>query len=95
MTQNKQPPHPAAVAQEFMKRTDMKGNEVEAYAQTFNWLQGILEGEFMLVPAEAWKGITEELQAFKNAAPDPDEDIPLLDPEPELEDVDSGVDDTE
>ena len=81
MAQEKQAPHPAAVAQEFMSRTDMKGKEVQIYAETFNWLQGILEGEIMLVPKEAWTDITEELQAFKDGV--------AQDPDAELEDVDS------
>lgn len=42
--------HPAQVAQEFLTRADLKGGEVEAYAQTFNWLQAILKGELTVQP---------------------------------------------
>lgn len=57
--------HPATVAQEFMKRTDMKGGEVEAYAQTFNWLAQILEGDVVCVPKEAYKAMEDELVALR------------------------------
>lgn len=59
--------HPAQVAQEFMRRTDMKGGEVEAYAQVFNWLQAFLSGELVPVP----KAEYEKLSGA--------EDIPVLD----------------
>ncbi len=50
--QGQQQVHPAAVACEFMQRADMKGGEVEAYAQTFNWLQAIATGELVVIPAD-------------------------------------------
>lgn len=59
--QGQQQVHPAAVAQEFMKRSDMKGGEVEVYAQTFNWLQSILEGELSVVTTEELKASTEKV----------------------------------
>ena len=43
--QQQQQIHPAAAACEFMQRADLKGNEVEMFAQTYNWLQAILAGE--------------------------------------------------
>lgn len=47
--QTNQQAHPCEVAQEFMKRSDMKGGEVEAYAQTFNWLAKVLSGDLLVV----------------------------------------------
>ena len=57
--------HPAAVACEFMSRTDLKGGEVDVYAQTFNWLQGILQGETLIVPAEVHEAQTKKLAAYE------------------------------
>jgi hypothetical protein len=53
--------HPAAVAQEFMRRTDMKGGEVEAYAQTYNWLAQVIEGQVVCTPQEAHQAMVDEL----------------------------------
>lgn len=61
MSQEQQTAHPAAVAQEFMKRTDMKGGEVEAYAQTFNWLGEILAGNVVLTPKAVFASMEAEL----------------------------------
>lgn len=58
--------HPAAVAQEFMKRTDMKGGEVQAYAETFNWLQGFIENEIIATPAEAHHAMIAELTELRD-----------------------------
>lgn len=57
--------HPAAAAQEFMRRTDMKGGEVEAYAQTFNWLQAIISGEIVPTPKEAHLALVKELEELR------------------------------
>lgn len=57
--QAQQPIHPAAAACEFMQRADLKGNEVEVFAQTFNWLQSTLNGELIVIPQEMF----EEQQA--------------------------------
>ena len=95
--------HPAQVAQEFMRRSDMKGGEVEAYAQTFNWLQGFLSGDIVPTPKEAHLAMTEELKELRDYRRENDEayakaqaeeagDIPVLDPVVdgiELDDVDS------
>lgn len=43
--QQQQQIHPAAAACEFMQRAELKGKEVEIFAQTYNWLQAILAGE--------------------------------------------------
>ena len=83
--------HPAAVAQEFMRRTDMKGGEVEAYAQTFNWLKGFLDGSIVPTPKEAHLALLEELKElreYKRVAEGEEEkaeaeesgDLPVLDP---------------
>lgn len=55
MQEGKNQAHPVEVAQEFMKRADMKGGEVEAYAQTFNWLNQIMTGELQVVTAKDLK----------------------------------------
>lgn len=105
--QNAQQAHPAAVAQEFMRRTDMKGGEVEAYAQTFNWLQSILDGAIVPTPKEAHLALLEELKDLRDykrelvgdedkAAAEEAGDLPVLTdevPAAELEDVDSEVSD--
>lgn len=64
--QEQETQHPAAVAQEFMRRTDMKGGEVEAFAQTFNWLATFLDGETIATPREAHFALMEELQELRN-----------------------------
>ena len=69
-----QQPHPAAVAQEFMKRTEMKGGEVEAYAQTFNWLAQFLSGELVIVPAEEHAAQQKELEDLRGSVAKPEED---------------------
>jgi len=100
--------HPAQVAQEFMRRTDMKGGEVEAYAQTFNWLQGFLAGEIVPTPKEAHLAMTAELEELRTYRRENDEayakaqaeaagEIPVLDPEVdgiELDPVDSEIEQT-
>lgn len=84
--------HPAAVAQEFMRRSDMKGGEVEAFAQTFNWLGEFLKGELVATPKEAHLAMTEELKELREFKRTHDEeyakaeaeaagDIPVLEPE--------------
>jgi len=101
--------HPAAVAQEFMRRADMKGGEVEAYGQTFNWLGQFLNNELIATPAEAHHALLEELKELRDFRREHDEeyvkkeaeangDIPVLQPEvpaPELEAVDSEAEQTE
>ena len=96
--------HPAQVAQEFMRRSDMKGGEVEAYAQTFNWLQSILKQENIVTPAKAYKEMMDELKELRHFKRENSEDseraegeesgeLPVLEPEVPaigLEDVDSG-----
>jgi hypothetical protein len=95
--------HPAQVAQEFMRRTDMKGGEVEAYAQTFNWLQAILSGELVVNTKEAHTALVTELKelrefkrensaAEERAEGEESGELPVLEPAVpalELEDVDS------
>jgi len=108
MNQVQQEAHPAAVAQEFMRRADMKGGEVEAFGHTFNWLAGFLEGEIIATPKEAHEALLEELKElrdFKEKAEKSKalqrekfaDDLPVLEPEvpaAELEAVDSETDET-
>lgn len=62
--------HPAAVAQEFMRRSDMKGGEVEVYAQTFNWLGAILNGGLVVLPKENFEELTSPRDAISEYALD-------------------------
>ena len=93
--QRQQEVHPAAVAQEFMKRSDMKGGEVEAFTQTFNWLAAILEGSLRVLTAEEHEDLQAqivdapaavneklpELTAEQAAALlEPDKGVPVLEP---------------
>ena len=104
MNQNgPQQAHPAQVAQEFMRRTDMKGGEGEAFSQTFNWLQAILNGEIVVFAKEAQEALMKELKELREFRREHDEEfakkeaegageLPVLEPEaptPELEEVDS------
>lgn len=61
--QQQQQIHPATIAQQFLIRTELKGGEVEAYTQIFNWLQGILDGEYVIVT----KKDVEDLIKFRAA----------------------------
>lgn len=96
MNQQQQQVHPAAVACEFMQRADLKGKEVEIFAQTYNWLQAILEGELAVVPAKDWdemkgKLAEEAVAAMHEVTGEPmevtpenepvGEDIPILEPD--------------
>lgn len=92
--------HPAQVAQEFMSRTDLKGGEVEVYAQTFNWLQGFVSQEIVALPKTAFDELAQKAQDWDNlqreqeAAADKlkleqDGELPVLDEtsDPELDAV--------
>lgn len=56
--------HPAAAAAEFMQRSDLKGGEVEVFAQTFNWLQSILNGEMVVIPQQVFADLQEKVAAY-------------------------------
>lgn len=91
--QQQQQTHPAAVAQEFMRRADMKGGEVEAFGQTFNWLAAFLDGSLVATPKEAHLALMEELtelRAFKEEHSEEEAAIPTL----ELDAVDLEADNT-
>jgi hypothetical protein len=66
--------HPATVAQEFMKRTDMKGGEVEVYAQTFNWLAQIAGGDVVCIPKDDFQAMVDEMAELRDetSAEEPD-----------------------
>jgi hypothetical protein len=51
---------PAAAAQEFMSRVPLKGVEVEAFVQVFNWLQAIVVGDTVVTPRAVEPEITPE-----------------------------------
>ena len=52
-------------AQGFLRRAELKGNEVDTYAKCFNVIQTIVEGENVVVPATAF---LEGLKAIKELA---------------------------
>ena len=62
----KPPPHPAEVACEFMSRADMKGREVDIYAQTYNWLQEFLAGELVTIHPNELKAMQNELDELRH-----------------------------
>ncbi len=62
-----QMPHPAQVACEFLTRTDLKGGEVDAYAQTFNWLQAIAQGELQAIPTPDLQASQKRIEALEKA----------------------------
>lgn len=51
--------HPAIIACEIMNRADIKGREVDAYAQTYNWLQAMLSGELVVLTKAEFETLTE------------------------------------
>lgn len=53
------------VAQQFLTRADLKGGEVDNYAKCFNFIQTIVEGTNLVVPAAAFH---EGLNAIKELA---------------------------
>lgn len=71
------PLHPAEVAQEFMSRCDLKGREVEAYAQTHNWLETIRDEKVVLVAAAEYAKLKAAFAAQEAALFD-NEEIPTL-----------------
>lgn len=85
MMKQQQQIHPAAAACEFMQRADLKGNEVEIFAQTYNWLQAILEGELLVQPAPKdippVKGAPESPMEVTPENEPVGEDIPILEPD--------------
>ena len=52
--------HPATVACDLMMRADLKGAEVEAFAQTYNWLQALLEGELVILEKKTFQEYENE-----------------------------------
>ena len=75
------------IAQGFLQRADLKGGEVDNYAKCFNFLQTIVEGENVVVPAEifnkgqeAIKELAESKKAEYGVPLLDDADIPVLKP---------------
>lgn len=48
---------PAVLAMTFLERAKLKGIEVEYYAQTYNWLHSIVEGEFQVLTTELFESL--------------------------------------
>lgn len=104
MTENRNAPkgqgtHPAVIACDLMMRADLKGAEVEAFAQTYNWLQAILEGELVLMPKDMHENyqrdaerLREMREKYEPAVPPNDAEdhveVPVLEPEGEQGAVD-------
>lgn len=61
MDQQKKPIHPAQAACAFMERAELRGAEVETFAQTYNWLQAILAGEDVVVPVKEYDDLKHQL----------------------------------
>jgi len=92
--QQQQQFHPAAVACDLMMRADLKGREVEVFAQTYNWLQAILEGDLVIMPKEMHDNYQRDVERLRElqekyepAVPPNDAEghveIPVLEPEGE------------
>ena len=82
--ENQQAPqqvHPAAAACEFMQRADLKGGEVEVFAQTFNWLQSILKGELAIMQADKFVEQANKLDAYVEKYGELEEETPEETPE--------------
>lgn len=75
--------HPAAAACEFMQRADLKGGEVDVFAQTFNWLQSILKEELMIIPKEVLDMQAEKLAAYREKYGELEGETPEETPGPE------------
>lgn len=75
--------HPAAVAQEFLKRTEMKGGEVEAYTQTFNWLSEFLSGGLIILTKADFESVQKDLEELRvlKASGVEGEEVPVLESE--------------
>ena len=86
---NQRQMHPAEIACTFMQRAELKGGEVDAYAQTYNWLQAILMGESVVLPKEVHEKLSADAAAYNDqrAAQKPADEIidkkVLGEPEPE------------
>ena len=79
------------VAQGFLQRADLKGGEVDNYAKCFNFLQTIVEGGSVVVPAEIFRQGLEavaELAELKKA----EDGTPVDDDPAETEDTSNGDD---
>jgi len=93
MNEAQQQAHPAEVACEFLKRTNLQGGEVEAYAQTFNWLQSILTGQLTVITTKEFTNLNAELAELR-AVPD-DEEPPAPPPDRVIKESDIPVLQTE
>jgi len=68
------------VTQTFLSRTDLKGGEVDSYAKCFNFIQTIVEGANVVVPAEAFQEGLEAIKELTNQRTGKKDDgIPVLD----------------
>ena len=78
-------------AQGFLQRADLKGGEVDTYAKCFNFVQTIVEGANVVVPAEIFTQGLEavaELAELKKA----EDGAPADDDPAEKEDTSNGDD---
>ncbi len=53
---------PVITAQTFFQRTEIKGAEVEAYVQAYNWLESLKIGELIVVPTPSLTALREQVE---------------------------------
>ena len=51
-------------AQGFLQRTELKGGEVDTYAKCFNFIQSIVEGKNVVIPAGLFHEGQDAIQAM-------------------------------
>lgn len=54
---------PVKIAQMFFQRTKIKGEEVEAYVQAYNWLDSLKTGEFTALPTTVLTALRVQTEA--------------------------------
>ena len=64
------------VTQGFLQRSNLKGGEVDNYAKAFNFIQTIVEGTNVVVPAKAWQNGLAALKAVQELADSKGEGVP-------------------
>lgn len=78
---NEQPTNEQIVmqmVQTFLQRTNLKGGEVDNYAKCFNFLQTIVEGQNVIVPAELFNKGMDAIQTLNDHEEEERKDIPVL-----------------
>jgi hypothetical protein len=55
----------AQMAMELLTRTEIRGREADGYARCFNFLRQIASAELLVVAADHWSAISQELDRAK------------------------------